>query len=249
MRTAVVSGVARPTGLGRQIARTFINKGYRVVGCDVLPEEAPDLRSSEPQASSNYSFLRVDVRRPEDVRALYAHVEQVAGGPHLHVLVNNAGIPAPFLDAADPLASWHNFIDTNLTGAFLMSHILQPLMEEGSSAIIHISSTRALQSEPGCEGYAAAKAGLLGLTHAQAASLQRRTRVNAVLPGWIDVSGGQEPISDAQHKWQLTGRVGKPEDVAELVAFLADERLSGYITGQHLVCDGGVTVKMHYPEE
>ncbi|GLC59983.1 hypothetical protein PLESTB_001560700 [Pleodorina starrii] len=244
MRTAVVSGVARQHGIGRQITRTLLSKGYRVVGCDLAPEEAP-----EHKDVAAYSFVRVDVRRPEDVRALYLHVERLVGGPHLNVLVNNAGIAAPYLDTSDPLASWHAFIDTNLTGAFLMSHTLQPLMEEGSSAIVHISSTRALQSEPGCEGYAAAKAGLLGLTHAQAASLQRRTRVNAVLPGWIDVSGGEDRISEAQHRWQLTGRVGAPTDVAELVAFLADERLSGYITGQHFVCDGGVTAKMYYPEE
>lgn len=150
-----------------------------------------------------------------------------------------------------------------------MSHVLQPLLEPGASSIIHISSTRALQSEPGCEvrrtgpgyactlpfplpirspsdpqalalyanghltrpisikpplprshgpgaisppplqGYAAAKAGLLGLTHAQAASLApQRTRVNAVLPGWIDVTGGADPITTEQHQWQWTGGLG-----------------------------------------
>ncbi|KXZ55078.1 hypothetical protein GPECTOR_3g234 [Gonium pectorale] len=230
MRTAVVSGVARPTGIGRQIVRTLLGKGYRVVGCDVAPEEAPDA-----QYPGVYSFMRVDVRKLDNVRALYAHVEDIAGGPHLNLLVNNAGIAAPNLDESDPVGSWHTFIDTNLTGMALWS------------SIVHISSTRALQSEPGCEGYAAAKAGLLGLTHSQAASLQRRTRVNAVLPGWVDVSGGAEAISTEQHQWQFTGRVGQPTDVAEMVAFLADERLAGFITGQHFVCDGGVTVRMHYP--
>ncbi|GFR48210.1 hypothetical protein Agub_g10070, partial [Astrephomene gubernaculifera] len=146
MRTAVVSGVARPTGIGRQIARTLLNKGYKVVGCDIAPEESPDV----PQSPA-YSFVKVDVRRLEDVHALRDNVERVADGPHLNVLVNNAGIATPNLDSADPVGSWHSFIDTNLTGAFLMSHALQPLLQPGSSAIIHISSTRALQSEPGCE--------------------------------------------------------------------------------------------------
>ncbi|KAG2425393.1 hypothetical protein HXX76_013807 [Chlamydomonas incerta] len=248
MRTAVVSGTARPHGIGRGIVRTLLSKGYRVIGCDVNPEEAPDEAAAAPAGA--YSFVRVDVRRKEDVEALRRHVEHVTGGGQkLNVLVNNAGLATPNLDAADPVASWHDFIGVNLTGAFLMSHVLQPLLEPGASSIIHISSTRALQSEPGCEGYAAAKAGLLGLTHAQSASLApQRTRVNAVLPGWIDVTGGADPITTEQHQWQWTGRVGRPTDISELVAFLADERLSGYITGQHFVADGGVTKRMHYPE-
>ncbi|PNG99379.1 hypothetical protein TSOC_014843, partial [Tetrabaena socialis] len=143
-RTAVVSGVARPCGIGRAITRTLLTQGYRVVGCDAAPEEAPDTPAPA------YSFLRVDITSERDVQALRRHVEGVAGGAGLHALVNNAGVAQPFMDATDPLRSWRAFIDTNLTGAFLMSQALQPLMVEGASAIVHISSTRALQSEPGC---------------------------------------------------------------------------------------------------
>ncbi|KAG2493952.1 hypothetical protein HYH03_007882 [Edaphochlamys debaryana] len=246
MRVAVVSGVARRAGIGRAVCRQLLSSRWRVIGCDFAAEEP-----HEHESSPNYSFLRVDIRRAEDVRALAAHVEAVAGGASLHLLVNNAGLSSATLsavDPGDPVAAFNAYIDTNLTGAFLMSHTLQPLLAPGASSIVHIASTRALQSEPGCEGYAAAKAGLLGLTHAQAASLAGRTRVNAVLPGWIDVTGGQEPITEEQHRWQWTGRVGQPDDVAHMVAFLADGALSGYVTGQQFVVDGGVTKRMHYPE-
>lgn len=105
------------------------------------------------------------------------------------------------------------------------------------------------------QGYGAAKAGLLGLTHAQAASLaDRGIRVNAVLPGWIDTTdpaetGGKSVLRPEDHAWHWAGRVGVPADVAEMVAFLADNSKSGFITGQQFVVDGGVAKRMTYPEE
>ena len=118
-----------------------------------------------------------------------------------------------------------------------------------NSAIIHISSTRAKQSEPFCEGYAASKAGLLGLTHAQATSFskdERNIRVNTILPGWIDTK--EYPVSPEDSEFHLVGRVGLPADVSNMALFLADYEKSGFITGQEFTVDGGVTKKMIYPE-
>jgi NAD(P)-dependent dehydrogenase (short-subunit alcohol dehydrogenase family) len=133
------------------------------------------------------------------------------------------------------------------SGPYLLSLALQDRMPPGRAAIIHISSTRALQSEPGCEAYAASKAGLLGLAHAQAASLAGRVRVNAVLPGWIDTGIGPA-LREEDHAWHSAGRVGTPADVAELCLFLADGDKAGFITGQQFVMDGGVSKRMVYPE-
>jgi len=118
--------------------------------------------------------------------------------------------------------------------------------------VINIASTRALMSEQHTEAYSASKAGLLGLTHALAISLGPQIRVNAILPGWIDVStwkrsdlAHQEPLTAEDHRQHPVGRVGRPHDIAAACLYLASEEAS-FITGQALVADGGMTVKMIY---
>jgi len=120
--------------------------------------------------------------------------------------------------------------------------------------VVNIASTRALQSEPHTEAYAASKGGLVALTHALAVSLGPAVRVNCISPGWIDTSAwqprGQErtsalrPEDHAQHP---AGRVGRPEDVAILCAYLVSDA-AGFVTGQNFVIDGGMTRKMIYEE-
>ena len=160
-----------------------------------------------------------------------------------------AAIADPFLPAgADPVAHWQALIATNLSGPYLLTHTLHAAsLLDPAASVVHISSTRALQAEPHTEAYCAAKAGLLGLAQAQAASLAP-VRVNAVLPGWIDTSGGGDPPRPEDHAWHPAGRVGLPADVAEMCLFLADRERSGFVTGQSFVVDGGVTKKMVYPE-
>jgi NAD(P)-dependent dehydrogenase (short-subunit alcohol dehydrogenase family) len=102
-------------------------------------------------------------------------------------------------------------------------------------------------SESNTEAYSASKAGLLGLTHALSVSLAGKVRVNSILPGWIDTSGGTVTLSEEDHAFHPAGRVGTPEDVAEMCVFLAGPH-AGFITGQELVVDGGVTKRMIYPE-
>jgi NAD(P)-dependent dehydrogenase (short-subunit alcohol dehydrogenase family) len=115
----------------------------------------------------------------------------------------------------------------------------------GAAAIVNIASTRALQSEPNTEAYAASKGGIVALTHALAVSLGPAVRVNCISPGWIDVRASQ--LSDQDHAQHPVGRVGKPLDIAKLVLFLLSED-AGFITGQNFVVDGGMTRKMIYEE-
>ncbi|PSC74545.1 oxidoreductase isoform B [Micractinium conductrix] len=248
LKTAVVTGTASPAGIGRACARAFVRAGYQVLGVDKMR-----LQDSEPDEAlvARYKHTMLDISRPEEAGFVPAACEKNFGSQTVHVLINNAGIADPHMptQAEAAVQHWRVVIDTNLTGAFLMSLNVLPHMPAGQAAIVHVSATRAHQSEPHTEAYAAAKAGLLGLAHAQAVSLARKVRVNTVLPGWIDTSGDPSSLSAADHAWHPAGRVGRPEDVAQLCLFLADGERAGFITGQEFVVDGGVSKKMVYPEE
>jgi NAD(P)-dependent dehydrogenase (short-subunit alcohol dehydrogenase family) len=127
-----------------------------------------------------------------------------------------------------------------------------PHLRQTQGAIVNIASTRAIQSEPQTEAYAASKGGIVALTHALAVSLGPAIRVNCISPGWIDVSGWQHPpqqanLSPTDHQQHPVGRVGKSQDVAEMAYFLLSEA-AGFITGQNFILDGGMTRKMIYDE-
>ena len=166
----------------------------------------------------------------------------------LDALVNNAGITGPHDGPVEKLSleRWNRRLGTNLTGAFLMAkHAVPHLRRAGGGrggAIVNIASTRALQSEPHTEAYAASKGGLVALTHALALSLGPGVRVNCVSPGWISHRPVRKKKDHAQHP---VGRVGRSEDVAALVAYLLSDA-AGFVTGQNFVIDGGMTRKMIY---
>jgi len=199
-------------------------------------------------------FVHGDVAREPDV----ARCVSVAVGDFgsLDVLVNNAGIGfsgKPIFEQT--LEEWERVMAVNLTGPYLFAkHAAKVMAERGGGVIVNIASTRALQSEPNTEPYSASKGGLLALTHALAVSLApHRIRVVAVSPGWIDTSEWQIPprkplLTRLDHEQHPAGRVGKPEDVAALVAFLASEE-AGFITGVNFVIDGGMTIKMLYLDD
>jgi NAD(P)-dependent dehydrogenase (short-subunit alcohol dehydrogenase family) len=235
-KSALVTGGAR--GIGRAIAELLHRRGYRVAIAD---------RDAEPgrKAASEMgiAFIRCDVSREASVRSCVARVAKRFGG--LHALVNNAGIASPENGPVEKLAlaEWNRRLGSNLTGVFLMTKHAAPHLRRSRGAIVNIASTRALQSEPDTEAYAASKGGMLALTHALALSLGPAVRVNCVSPGWIDTKGAK--LSRADHAQHPVGRVGRPEDVAELVAFLLSQA-AGFATGQNYVLDGGMSRKMIY---
>ena len=169
-------------------------------------------------------------------------------------LVNNAGfmIRKPIEELS--LEEWNRVIGTNLTGAFLCSRECAPHLRSRKGAIVNMSSTRRIMSEPDTESYAASKGGIFALTHALSISLGPDVRVNSISPGWIDVTPWQkesarepEKLSKADHAQHPVGRVGVPLDIATLVEYLLSAQ-SGFITGQDFVVDGGMTKKMLYVE-
>jgi NAD(P)-dependent dehydrogenase (short-subunit alcohol dehydrogenase family) len=161
----------------------------------------------------------------------------------LDALINNAGLADP----ADPpverlsLRAWNRRIGVNLTGVFLMTKHCVPHLRKTSGAIVNIASTRALQSEPNTEAYAATKGATVALTHALAMSLGPRIRVNCISPGWI----AKAKLSRKDHAQHPVGRAGRPDDVGAPIAFLISDE-AGFVTGQNFVVDGGMTRKMIY---
>jgi NAD(P)-dependent dehydrogenase (short-subunit alcohol dehydrogenase family) len=145
-------------------------------------------------------------------------------------------------------------IATNLTGMFLTTKHAAAELRKGRGAIVNIASTRALQSEPNTEAYAASKGGIVALTHALAMSLGPAVRVNCISPGWIDVSEWKKPsqrkaaeLRPEDHAQHPAGRVGTPLDIGKLALYLLSSD-AGFITGQNFVVDGGMTRKMIYEE-
>ncbi|WP_010479725.1 SDR family oxidoreductase [Thermococcus zilligii] len=249
-KTCIVTGGAR--GIGAAIAHRFASEGCRTAILDV-DEEAGRLREKQLTSMGlSAKFFRADVSVEGEVSEAIGRVYETFGS--IDVLVNNAGIGYGKPLELQTLDEWKRVIDVNLTGPYLCAKHAARYMKGRGGVIINIASTRALQSEPNTEPYSASKGGLLALTHALAMSLAPyRIRVLAVSPGWIDTSEWQIPprkpeLSPLDHGQHPAGRVGRPEDVAALVAFLASDE-AGWMTGVNVVIDGGMTKKMIYIDE
>ncbi|KAF3769739.1 NAD(P)-binding protein [Cryphonectria parasitica EP155] len=269
----LITGAGR--GIGRGLTRLLLAKGHRVFLIDNNKTELDHLVSAHLAPSyPNTAFQAslTDLRNPTAIRDAVSHAA-VFFDRRLDVLINNAALTGTVGHSAAEgqrfedmsLDVWNASLETNLTAPMLLSQACVELLRRQGGAgwdgsggtIIHMSSTRARQSEPLSEAYAATKAGLIGLTHAMAASLaDDGITVNTILPGWINVAQEckradeeglkwEDELSEEDHKWHFTGRVGKVEDVLGAVEFLVRER---FVNGTEIVLDGGVTRKMVYPE-
>ena len=165
----------------------------------------------------------------------------------LDAVVSNAGIMTRKPLRQLKLSEWYRVIDTNLTAALLLAQAAEKALRASNGSIVTIASTHALMSEPDSEAYSASKGGLVALTHALSISLGPKVRANCVSPGWID-TGNTAKLTRRDHAQHPAGRVGKPEDIAEIVAFLLDRERSGFVTGANFVVDGGMTRKMNYAD-
>ena len=224
-KVAVVTGGAH--GIGKTIADEFYRQGVKVYVID---------KSTE---GNHY------VGDISDRAVLEAFAEKVIGEcGRIDYLVNNA---LPVMKGIDE-CSYEEFqyaLSVGVTAPFYLSKLFAPYFSKGGS-IINISSSRDRMSQPQTESYTAAKGGIAALTHALAVSLSGKVRVNSISPGWIDTEYREYEGADALQ--QPAGRVGNPMDIANLVMFLCSEK-AGFITGENICVDGGMTKLMVYHDD
>lgn len=242
-QVAVVTGGSR--GIGRAIAVALAHEGCSVVISYHSNAEAAQQVVGEIQAVGGRALaVQADVSIAEQAQGLMDQAVQAFGT--VDILVNNAGITRDTLLMRMSEADWDAVLDTNLKGAYLCIKAAQRIMlRKRAGRIIQISSVSGLRGNAGQANYAAAKAGLIGLTKAVARELaSRNITVNAVAPGFIETDMtralGPDLLALAQAQIPL-GRLGTPEDVAAAVVFLATPQ-AAYITGQVLCVDGGLAM-------
>ncbi|MFB9868227.1 SDR family oxidoreductase [Vreelandella sulfidaeris] len=249
--TIYVTGGAQGIGLG--IAEMLLHDGY----CVAITDRDEEALTAAAERLPHRDKLLVLTANASDEAQVAASIEKTVNHfGQLDGMVHNAGIADPFHGPVEQLSldKWQAYLGTNLTGAFLCAkHGAKHLRQQRGSMVL-MASSRALQSEPDTEAYAASKGGIVALTHALAISLGPDIRVNAISPGWIEVGDWQKPsqqqpvehraIDREQHP---VGRVGTPSDIASLTRFLLSQE-AGFITGQNFVADGGMTRKMIYAE-
>lgn len=245
-RTVLITGAAG--GIGRATVALFHRKGWQVVGVD-----RNELGSGFP---GDGVFIRSDISQPADMQDIFDQVH--AHTSSLHALVNNAAV-----QIAKPLVEttadeWDAVMASNLRSVFLAAKLAHPLLAASGGAIVNVSSVHAIQTSANIAAYAASKGGLLALTRAMAIEFAPNgIRVNAILPGAVDtpmlragLDRGHAQGSDVQERLEnlarrtVNGRVGRPEEIASAIYFLADNEQSSFMTGQALVVDGGATARL-----
>lgn len=246
-RTLLITGAAG--GIGRASVALFAEKGWRVIGVD-----RNEFGDDFPR---NGAFIRSDISRPEDMEAIFEQAKSFSDT--LDALVNNAA-----LQVAKPLVEttvdeWDAVMAANLRSVFLGVKLAYPLLKAGNGgSIVNVSSVHAVQTSTNIAAYAASKGGLLALTRAMAIEFAPdNIRVNAILPGAVDTpmlraglgrghvgSGDIQERLDNLARKTVSGKVGKPEEIAHAIYFLADNEQSSFMTGQAMIVDGGATARL-----
>jgi glucose 1-dehydrogenase len=246
-KTVLITGAGG--GIGRACVRHFSDKGWRVIGVD-----RDEFGSEFP---SNGRFIKADISQPDSAEEIFQQARDFH--PTLEVLVNNAAVQVakPLIETS--IEEWDAVMASNLRSVFLFVKLAHPLMKAaGGGAIVNVSSVHAIQTSANIAAYAASKGGLLALTRAMAIEFAPdNIRVNAILPGAVDTpmlraglgrghvgSGDMQQRLDNLARKTVSGKVGRPEEIAQAIYFLADDEQSSFMTGQAMVVDGGATARL-----
>jgi glucose 1-dehydrogenase len=246
-RTILITGAAG--GIGRATVDLFAENGWKVIGVD---------RSSFGDGFPDTGlFVEADISEPQNLEAIFTQAN--AFSKRLDALVNNAAvqIAKPLMETS--VEEWDAVMVSNLRAVFLAVKLAYPLFKvAGSGAVVNVSSVHAVATSANIAAYAASKGGMLALTRAMAIEFAPDSiRVNAILPGAVDtpmlraglsrghVGEGSLPerLENLANK-TVIGRVGKPDEIAHAIYFLADEEQSSFMTGQALIIDGGATARL-----
>jgi len=239
-QVALVTGASR--GIGKAIALALAAKGATVVGTATTEAGARSIAAYLAEARAKGKGAPLDVKDTARIEALVAEIEKEHGG--VHILVNNAGIAQDNLALRMKEDEWDAVIDTNLKSVFRLSKaVLRGMLKVRSGRIINITSVIGSSGNAGQINYAAAKAGVAGMTRSLAREIGSRSiTVNCVAPGFIDTDMTRA-LAESQREALIEQiplrRLGKPEDVAAVVAFLASPQ-AAYITGATLHVNGGL---------
>lgn len=246
-KTVLITGAAG--GIGRATVELFARMGWRVIGVDRA--------SFGPGFPSDGLFIQSDISIGENLEIIFSQAHAFTG--YLNALVNNAALQVakPLLETS--VEEWDAVMASNLRSVFLGTKLAHPLLKAaGGGAIVNVSSVHAVATSANIAAYAASKGGLLAFTRAIAIEFApENIRANAILPGAVDtpmlraglsrghLQGGDilERLDNLARK-TVNGRIGRPEEIAHAIFFLADDSQSSFMTGQALIIDGGATARL-----
>lgn len=241
-KVVIITGSGK--GIGRTLAETYAAKGAKVIIAEKDSELGNVTEKRIQDQGGTAVFLRTDVSVLSDIEEMIRQTVDLYD--RIDILINNAGIGASRSPYEISQSEWDNVLNTNLRGTFFCSREAAQIMRknEGGS-IVNLASTRAFQSEPNSEPYAASKGGIVALTHALAASFAPdHIRVNCISPGWIH-TGNIEDLREIDHLQHFSGRVGTPDDIAKACFYLTQEG-NEFINAENITVDGAMTRKMIY---
>ncbi|RZJ82478.1 MAG: SDR family oxidoreductase [Flavobacterium sp.] len=235
-KTVVITGVLG--GIGSQLAKTFKENNYFVVGLDVREAEVPHCDK----------FFKFDLHQYCSSATYKKELEAVfdAEVPELFLLINNAAVQILGSVAEVKIEDWNQTLNVNLTGPLMLSQFFLSRLEKSFGSIINIASIHHQLTKKRFVAYASSKSALVGLTKAMSVDLQGRVRVNAISPAAIDTQMLRDGFDNDEAKVQLLNeihpsqRIGKPQEVSQLALLLAEDKL-GFINGANLNIDGGIS--------